>query len=79
MFEKGQAQEATRLRDLKMDELEDHCYDCLGRGTIIIRNVRNTSSQLAYPICKHIGKPAQDKRTSKGLSKSLQIAIPGSP
>lgn len=27
MSEKGQAQEATRLRDLKMDELEDYCYE----------------------------------------------------
>lgn len=25
--EKGQAQEATRVRDLKMDELEDYCYE----------------------------------------------------
>lgn len=27
MSEKGQAQEATRLRNVKMEELEDYCYE----------------------------------------------------
>ena len=38
MSEKGQAQEATRLRNTKMEELEDYCYELRTIATIALEN-----------------------------------------
>lgn len=38
MSEKGQAQEATRLRNAKMEELEDYCYELRTIATIALEN-----------------------------------------
>ena len=36
--EKGQAQEATRLRNEKMEELEDYCYELKTIATIALKD-----------------------------------------
>lgn len=38
MSEKGQAQEATRLRNAKMEELEDYCYELKTIATIALED-----------------------------------------
>jgi len=38
MAEKGQAQEATRLRNEKMEELEDYCYELKTIATIALKD-----------------------------------------
>ena len=50
MSEKGQAQEATRLRNEKMEELEDYCYELRTLATIALEDTPQLLEELGILV-----------------------------
>ena len=50
MSEKGQAQEATRLRNTKMDKLEDYCYELKTLATIALEEQSQLLEELGIIV-----------------------------
>lgn len=50
MSEKGQAQEATRLRNKKMEELDDYCYELKTLATIALEDSPQLLEELGMVI-----------------------------
>lgn len=50
MSEKGQAQEATRLRNTKMEELEDYCYELRTIATIALEEQSQLLEELGIIV-----------------------------
>lgn len=48
--EKGQSQEATRLRNVKMDELEDYCYELKTLATIALEDQPQLLEELGILV-----------------------------
>ena len=48
--EKGQSQEATRLRNAKMEELEDYCYELKTLATIALEDQSQLLKELGILV-----------------------------